>query len=64
LKLCYLTIKKLRKDLKQLRRTDLWDNIDKIITLYKSGKNYTEIGKMYNTSDVQIKLMLKKKQIL
>jgi hypothetical protein len=55
---------KSRKDLKQTKRKDLWDNIDKIIILYKFGKTYTEIGKIYNTSDVQIKLMLKKKNIL
>jgi hypothetical protein len=55
---------KSRKDLKQPKRTDLWNNINKIIELYKSGGNYTEIGKLFNTSDVQIKLMLKKKQII
>jgi hypothetical protein len=55
---------KSRKDLKKNKRKDLWDNIQNIIILYKSGKNYTEIGKLFNTSDVQIKLMLKKKNIL
>ena len=46
----------------EIRRKDLWDRIDEIKLLYSQGKNYTELGKMFNTSDVQIKLMLKKIQ--
>jgi len=46
------------------RRKDLWNNIEHIKSLFLEGKKLTEIGKMYNTSDVQIKLMLKKENIL
>jgi hypothetical protein len=42
------------------RRKDLYDNIEKIKTLHNSGKTYEEIGRMFNTSGVQIKLILKK----
>ncbi|MBC8303786.1 MAG: hypothetical protein H8E55_49505 [Pelagibacterales bacterium] len=42
------------------RRTDLWDNIENIVSLFGSGKSYTYIGKIYNTSDVQIKIMINK----
>jgi len=46
------------------RRKDIWKVVDEIKLLYLGGKTFTEIGKMYNTSDVQIKLMLKKENIL
>lgn len=46
------------------RRKDLWSRIDKIKLLYSQGKNYTELGKIFNTSDVQIKLMLKKENMI
>jgi hypothetical protein len=52
---------KCRKDLKQPKRIDLWTRINEIKTLYSQGKNYTELGKMFNTSDVQIKLMINTK---
>lgn len=55
---------KCRKDLKEPRRKDLWDNISKIKSLYLEGRNYTELGKMFNTSDVQIRLMLKKENVI
>jgi Mor family transcriptional regulator len=42
------------------RRKDIWDRIAEIKLLYLKGKNYTELGKTFNTSDVQIKNMLKK----
>jgi hypothetical protein len=45
----------------EIRRKDLWDRINEIELLYSQGKTYTELGKLYNTSDVQIKLMLKNK---
>ncbi len=46
------------------RRKDIWDLIDEIKLLYLEGKTFTELGKIYNTSDVQIKLMLKKENVL
>lgn len=55
---------KSRKDLKNLKRNDLWDRISEIKLLYLEGKNYTELGKIFNTSDVQIKLMLKKENVI
>tara|TARA_R110001592_G_scaffold39983_2_gene131457 strand:- start:7 stop:642 length:636 start_codon:yes stop_codon:yes gene_type:complete len=42
------------------RRKDLWGRIDEIKLLYSQGKNYTELGRIFNTSDVQIKNMLNK----
>ena len=41
------------------RRKDLYDRISEIKLLHSHGKTYTELGKMFNTSGVQIKLMLK-----
>jgi hypothetical protein len=55
---------KSRKDLKNLKRNDLWNRISEIKLLYLEGKNYTELGKIFNTSDVQIKLMLKKENVI
>lgn len=55
---------KCRGDLKKLKRTDLWSRIFEIESLYLEGKNFTEMGRIFNTSDVQIKLMLKKRNIL
>ena len=46
------------------RRKDIWDRIDEIKLLYLEGKTFTELGKIYSTSDVQIKLMLKKENML
>lgn len=46
------------------RRKDIWSRIDEIKLLYLQGKNYTELGKIFNTSDVQIKNMLKKEGLL
>lgn len=46
------------------RRKDLWGRIDEIKLLYLEGKTFEELGKKYNTSGVQIKLMLKKENIL
>lgn len=51
---------KSRKDLKVIRRTDLWDEIEEIKRLRSIGFGYTKIGRIFNTSDVQIKLMLTK----
>lgn len=55
---------KSRKDLKNIKRSDLWDRIDDIKLLYLECKNYTKLGKIFNTSDVQIRLMLKKENII
>jgi hypothetical protein len=41
------------------RRKDLWDSKEEIVNLYSSGKTYTEIGRLFNTSDVQIKNIIK-----
>lgn len=41
------------------RRKDLYDRISEIKLLYSHGKTYTELGKIFNTSGVQIRLMLK-----
>jgi hypothetical protein len=46
------------------RRKDLWDNQEKIVNLYLSGNSFERIGKLFNTSGVQIKLILKQKNIL
>ena len=46
------------------RRKDIWDRLNEIKLLYLEGKTFTELGKIYNTSGVQIKLMLKKENIL
>lgn len=46
------------------RIEDIWSRIDEIKLLYLQGKNYTELGKIFNTSDVQIKNMLKKEDLL
>ena len=48
----------------EIRRKDLWGSINEIKLLYSQGKTYTELGKIFNTSDVQIKLMLKKENII
>lgn len=45
----------------EIRRKDLYGRIDEIKLLYSQGKNYTELGKMFNTSDVQIKNIINKK---
>jgi hypothetical protein len=50
--------------LQKFKSYDLWDRISEIKLLYLEGKNYTELGKIFNTSDVQIKLMLKKENII
>lgn len=55
---------KCRADLKKPKRTDLWGRISEIESLYLENKNFTEIGRIFNTSDVQIKLMLKKRNKL
>ena len=46
------------------RRKDIWGRISEIKSLYLQGKNYTELGKIFNTSGVQIKKMLKKEGLL
>lgn len=46
------------------RRKDIWDRIGEIKLLYLEGKNFDELGKIYNTSGVQIKSMLKKENVL
>lgn len=51
---------KLRKDLSQPKRKDLWSRISEIKALYLEGKQYTEIARLYNTSDTQIRNMIKK----
>lgn len=51
---------KLRKDLKQPRRKDLWSRISEIKALYLEGKRYSEIARLFNTSDTQIRNMIKK----
>jgi hypothetical protein len=48
----------------EIRRKDLWDNQEKIVNLYLSGNSFEKIGKLFNTSGVQIKLILKQKNIL
>ena len=44
----------------EIRRKDLYDRIDEIKLLFSQGKNYTQLGKMFNTSDVQIKSLINK----
>ena len=51
---------KLRKDIKQPKRKDLWSRISEIKALYLEGKQYTEIARLFNTSDTQIRNMIKK----
>jgi len=51
---------KLRKDISQPKRKDLWSRISEIKTLYSEGKNYAEIARLFNTSDTQIRNMIKK----
>ena len=46
------------------RRKDLWVLLPEIKLLYSQNKTFTEIGCIFNTSDVQIKLMLKKEGVL
>jgi hypothetical protein len=48
----------------EIRRKDLWNNQEKIVNLYLSGNSFEKIGKLFNTSGVQIKLILKQKNIL
>jgi hypothetical protein len=48
----------------EIRRKDLWDNQEKIVNLYLYGNSFEKIGKLFNTSGVQIKLILKQKNIL
>lgn len=51
---------KLREDLKKPKRKDLWNSIDEIKSLYLAGKTFTAIGALFNTSDTQIRNMIKK----
>lgn len=44
----------------EIRRKDLYARLSEIESLYSQGKNYTQLGKMFNTSDVQIKNLLTK----
>jgi hypothetical protein len=44
----------------EIRRKDLYTRINEIRLLHSQGKNYTQLGKMFNTSDVQIKLLINK----
>jgi hypothetical protein len=55
---------KCRVDLKTPKRTDLWDRISEIKSLYLQNKSFTKIGRMFNTSDTQIRLMLKKENVI
>lgn len=55
---------KCRADLKKPRRKDLWDRISEIKSLYLQNKSFTEIGRIFNTSDTQIRLMLKKENVI
>jgi hypothetical protein len=48
----------------EIRRKDLWEGRSKIKSLYLEGKTFTELGRMFNTSDVQIKLILKKIKVV
>ena len=45
---------------REIRRKDLYVRLSEIELLYSRGKNYTQLGKMFNTSDVQIKNLLTK----
>lgn len=53
---------KLRRDLRQPRRKDLWSSLSKIKALYSQGRSYAEIARMYNTSDTQIRNMIKQQR--
>lgn len=55
---------KSRKDVKEPKRKDLWENINKIKELYLKGNSFTKLGKLFKTSDVQIKNMLKKEKLI
>lgn len=55
---------KSRRDLKQPRRKDLWSCIDEIKSLYLQGLSKVAIGKKFNTSDTQIRLMLQKEGVM
>ena len=44
----------------EIRRKDLYARLSEIELLYSQGKNYTQLGKIFNTSDVQIKNLLTK----
>jgi len=44
----------------EIRRKDLYDRLPEIELLYLQGKKYSELGRMFNTSDVQIKNILNK----
>ncbi len=44
----------------EIRRKDLYVRLSEIELLYSQGMNYTQLGKMFNTSDVQIKNLLTK----
>ena len=44
----------------EIRRKDLYARLSEIELLYLQGKNYTQLGKIFNTSDVQIKNLLTK----
>lgn len=44
------------------KRPDLWDSKSEILKYFKKGYNYTKIGKLYNTSGVQIKNIINKCQ--
>jgi intein-encoded DNA endonuclease-like protein len=48
----------------EIRRKDLWDKQEEIVNLYLSGNNFEKIGKIFNTSGVQIKLILKQNNTL
>jgi hypothetical protein len=45
----------------EIRRKDLYDRLPEIKSLYLSGKSYEFLGRMFNTSGVQIKNIIKKK---
>jgi len=44
----------------EIRRKDLYARLSEIELLYSQGKNYSQLGRMFNTSDVQIKNLLTK----
>lgn len=43
----------------EIRRKDLYDNIDEIKLLRSKGKTYEELGRIFKTSGVQIKNLIK-----
>lgn len=45
----------------EIRRKDLWDRMDEIKLLYSQGMNYASLGRMFNTSGVQIRNIIKGK---